>query len=605
MSIDSRTQFRLVIVRPGQTEDELICDLQTSQLDDAPSYEALSYFWGEQNNTEAIVVGDCIVQVRSNLAAALRQLRLPYQSRTLWADSLCIDQQNDHEKADQVAIMGQIYRSCSRALVWLGIPSTEPLGRRRDKLLRRCISRSDLNPYTIMHHFLKPSNNHIYDLSCFRHSKIRSNKLVFTRDGSFIAHWKALLEPVRSPWWSRFWCVQETLLAPKATVVFGQWQMDWTEIQTAATAHRQHWITCCATTAAQIPDKYIIFYDLLVLDPEQSQPVIPYNIQAAQNPAAGFKYRELDWVLRVYRHRDCKDPRDKVYGILGLIDQSKHPTVVPDYSMHVTQVYTVAMRSVVTTSIPHLECLSGSGFNSPNYENLLPSWVRDFSIRPDKISMAYEKMRMRAYLLYNADRDLKAHSTQIDDDCVLHLHGSRIDTIVRHGNALRLWGWKHIRRAFKQWLQDADVEPPSRNHKPDEHSRWLSFWRTVAADVLPGTHPYWKRFSEVDMASYMEWVHTTFTVRGLFSKASLHETYAEAIITAIYGRSFFISRLGKFGLCFPSAQSGDEIWIVTGSRVPLVLRRSQKGHRLIGECYLDGAMYGEAATSSTQDVLII
>ncbi|KAH7073491.1 hypothetical protein BKA63DRAFT_514224 [Paraphoma chrysanthemicola] len=428
--------------------------------------------------------------------------------------------------------------------------------------------------------------------------------MIFRRDRSFIAHWKAILEPVRSPWWSRFWCVQETLLAPKATVVFGPWQIDWAEIQTAATSHRQHWITCCARTAAQVPDKYIIFYDLLVLDPQQSQPVVPYEIQATHTSAPGFKYRELDWILRVYRHRDCKDPRDKVYGILGLVDQSKHPDVKPDYTMEVAQVYTVAMRSVVTYSIPHLECLSGSGFNSRNYEGRLPSWVRDFSIKPDKISMAYEKMRMRAYLLYNADKHLQAHNIHIDDNCILHLHGSHIDTIVRRGKALQLWGWKHIRRTFKQWLRIADVKPPRSTHRPDERSRWVSFWRTVAADVLPGTHPYWQRFSEPDMASYMEWVYTTLTVRSLFSKPSLHETYAEAIITAIYGRSFFISTLGKFGLCFPSAQIGDEIWIVAGSRVPLVLRRSQKGHRLVGECYLDGAMSGEAATSGAQIVLV-
>lgn len=606
VSIDSHSQFRLMVLQSGQTEDDLICDLQTFNFDEAPSYETLSYVWGEKNDTEAVAVAGCIVQIRSNLAAALRQLRLPYESRTLWADSLCIDQQNDEEKADQVAKMGQIYQSCSGVLVWLGVPSTRTLGRRRDKLLRRCISRSHLNPYTIMHHFLKPSNNHIYDLSCFRRSRIRANKLVFTRDRNFISHWKALLEAVRSPWWSRFWCVQETLLAPKATVVFGQWQMDWTEIQTAATAHRQHWITCCASTAAHIPDKYIIFYDLLVLDPQQSQPITTDVTQATRSSATGLRYRELDWVLRVYRHRDCQDPRDKVYGILGLIDQSKHPTVMPDYTLHVAQVYTVAMRSVITAPGFQLECLSGSGFNSPNFEGTLPSWVRDFSIRPDKISMAYEKMRMRAYMLYNADRDMGAHTTHIDDRLRLHLHGSHIDTIVIRGNALQIWGWKHIRRTFKSWLQIADVGTPRGTKRPDKALRWYSFWRTAAADVIPQTHPYWQRFSEADMASYIEWVNITFIAarKRLFSKLSLHQTYAEAIITAIYGRSFFVSKLGKFGLCFPSAQQGDEIWIIAGSRVPLVLRRSQTSHRLVGECYLDGAMYGEATMPGTQSVFI-
>jgi hypothetical protein len=40
--------------------------------------------------------------------------------RILWVDAVCIDQQNDDEKAHQVASMASIYARANRVIVWLG-----------------------------------------------------------------------------------------------------------------------------------------------------------------------------------------------------------------------------------------------------------------------------------------------------------------------------------------------------------------------------------------------------------------------------------------------------------------------------------------------------
>jgi hypothetical protein len=37
----------------------------------------------------------------------------------LWADAVCIDQSNVHERTEQVAMMGAIYSGASCTLVWL------------------------------------------------------------------------------------------------------------------------------------------------------------------------------------------------------------------------------------------------------------------------------------------------------------------------------------------------------------------------------------------------------------------------------------------------------------------------------------------------------
>ena len=40
--------------------------------------------------------------------------------RTLWIDAICINQADIEERGYQVQLMGNIYRECKRALIWLG-----------------------------------------------------------------------------------------------------------------------------------------------------------------------------------------------------------------------------------------------------------------------------------------------------------------------------------------------------------------------------------------------------------------------------------------------------------------------------------------------------
>ncbi|KAI0134396.1 hypothetical protein BJ170DRAFT_609667 [Xylariales sp. AK1849] len=41
-------------------------------------------------------------------------------SRRIWADALCIDQEDSKEKGSQKSAMTRIYRGASLVLVWLG-----------------------------------------------------------------------------------------------------------------------------------------------------------------------------------------------------------------------------------------------------------------------------------------------------------------------------------------------------------------------------------------------------------------------------------------------------------------------------------------------------
>ncbi|KAK1753600.1 heterokaryon incompatibility protein-domain-containing protein [Echria macrotheca] len=65
------------------------------------------------------------------------------------------------------------------------------------------------------------------------------------------------------------------------------------------------------------------------------------------------------------------------------------------------------------------------------------------------------------------------------------------------------------------------------------------------------------------------------------------------------GRSFFVTKAGRFGLGPRDTKAGDAVAVMSGSGVPFVLRERIDGEadsqtwRLVGECYVGGVMAGE------------
>lgn len=60
------------------------------------------------------------------------------------------------------------------------------------------------------------------------------------------------------------------------------------------------------------------------------------------------------------------------------------------------------------------------------------------------------------------------------------------------------------------------------------------------------------------------------------------------------GRSLFWTDRGNIGMSHVSLSSCDEVWLLEGSSVPFVLRRSRENRMtMIGEAFVDGMMFGE------------
>lgn len=114
--------------------------------EEKPGFEALSYCWGPIEPQEILLVepsnndnvidhlpkkGVCVraLPLKSgwdfllagpSLSSALRHLRYSDRPRILWVDALCINQADGVERANQVALMGRIYKQACRVVVWLG-----------------------------------------------------------------------------------------------------------------------------------------------------------------------------------------------------------------------------------------------------------------------------------------------------------------------------------------------------------------------------------------------------------------------------------------------------------------------------------------------------
>lgn len=69
------------------------------------------------------------------------------------------------------------------------------------------------------------------------------------------------------------------------------------------------------------------------------------------------------------------------------------------------------------------------------------------------------------------------------------------------------------------------------------------------------------------------------------------------ILVRAMGRLLFVTERGDLGMGPTVLEAGDEVWILPGADVPLILRRSASSgeeYRLVGEAYVHGIMQGEA-----------
>lgn len=88
MSLPTPTSIRVAELLPGDGSDPIVCQILTADFTSMPSYEAISYAWGDVNSSRHVICDGKVIKVTENLYSALIHLRFSDKSRYLWADAL-------------------------------------------------------------------------------------------------------------------------------------------------------------------------------------------------------------------------------------------------------------------------------------------------------------------------------------------------------------------------------------------------------------------------------------------------------------------------------------------------------------------------------------
>ncbi|KAF2741727.1 heterokaryon incompatibility, partial [Sporormia fimetaria CBS 119925] len=97
----------------------ITCNLSVVHLSTNPSYAALSYVWGSPGDDQLLCQGK-LLPITRNCYSAIWHLRKKLGSFFIWVDAVCIDQTNDKEKEQQMALMEKIYANAKNVYIWLG-----------------------------------------------------------------------------------------------------------------------------------------------------------------------------------------------------------------------------------------------------------------------------------------------------------------------------------------------------------------------------------------------------------------------------------------------------------------------------------------------------
>ncbi|KAI9862977.1 MAG: hypothetical protein M1813_004150 [Trichoglossum hirsutum] len=234
------------------------------------------------------------IQIGANFACALTHLRYPDQPRTLWVDAVCINQNGVDERNAQVKRMGSIYSLAGRVVVWLG---QEAL--------------STLKYFGGQVEFLV--DEFIGDAPGAKEPKWWDTEYRLPYDERT---WSCLTPLFRCLWFSRIWILHEALLASQQAVVqCGSYSVPWYTIRKA----------------------------MIVLAKKRIPPGIAVIGFVSQGGLLTESPRGLPCLLLWTRYRQCTDPRDEIYGILGLVSPSISKKIQPEYSLSTSQVYMNAL----------------------------------------------------------------------------------------------------------------------------------------------------------------------------------------------------------------------------------------------------------------------
>lgn len=408
-SLAGPDSIRLVELLPlSDGEDIKIC-LHVTTLLDSPAYQTLSYEWGETIGTHPIWCHGATLLVTSNLLAALERLRLPSLRRFLWIDAICINQEDLEERAQQVSIMGDIYKQCHKVLIWIGEagPSTSEALAKLPEL-----AREQTRLESVKEEFIRK----VYEDTRLKVRKESVHAFIHSQRQQWYKEWSEMFDELSKPnlelleisskelwlgihdlfsrsYFERLWIVQEVVLSPKAVVLCGNDICDWIAFFKAARyVHAMgdviagpnvrilDLILQISDLQGNLSHKHAEYYKYLLHHLLESEE----DVWIAQNFDSVKELelktvRSLTSLLICFSACKARDPRDLVFALLSLLQESSQRQIQANYSLSTAHVYKQAIMTAISEDAAVTLLLQE--FTPPSICHIAgtPSWVPDFS----------------------------------------------------------------------------------------------------------------------------------------------------------------------------------------------------------------------------------
>lgn len=633
------SEFRLFVLEPGidgKIEGHFILEARERLV--PPPYEALSYHWGSKEDQAIIVCNGHEMKVRQNLYDALVELRLPHAPRLLWCDALCINQENNEEKNQQVRHMNSIYESAHRVLIFLGAEADDIKG--AFTLLRYMHSSAEYTArrkFDFITHFLPTS-----------YTAARSLGQEGISESAEQACWNCANALLCRPWFHRLWVLQEVLHARKATIFTSRTnEMDWDHFVIAMQSlHR------------------IPAVDKKLFKRAAAASHMAIEIQKARKKHLYGHYlhesdRELPFfhMLLMASSSDCEKARDRIFAVLHLandLDSSDLAGLLaPDYSNEITadEVY----RRFAEWSIKqkrNLNILSCANATAPGQilppfrwipvdpgatyavKRRLPSWIPDWRNIPNQdIFVRYSenipfsaglpglfgsrmdpKPEVRGNsLLLSAKRVDVVHSTKHPDLSMAESH--------REGYTTTLFNiFKELRDQSK--ASTATLDDSSVGMFEGHNKVWKMMICGLTCDGYRASRLYYFHFDNWARKNEPSRPHHRRRRRGRKTGRRQSEGYLREQMKQ--GRGYYWYSVGlvekslqkwssqrivgftaKRRMCWlpPGTRPGDAIYVIPGCQVPYVFRPWKDGtYTLVGEAYVHGIMWGKARPKKASEL---
>jgi hypothetical protein len=342
--LDSTTaQIRILTILPAlSAAAPILASLRHVSLQEDPKFEALSYTWGNDEPHNTIIIDGQYFAVRDNLVAALRRLRWTFTSRHIWIDAVCINQEDVSERSEQVKLMRTIYQQAERVVVWLGEPSPYDLDTNPMKSLA---SRFGIPNATLASQWAPWMRSEGSKMLIQRYWN--SSKAIQTSAELAKEQWQGpVAELLDRPWWRRVWVIQEAVLAREIMIQCGPDTAPWDSVE--------QYISWQRVQTVGFEGPFIDGNGTAYPFPDELYQVIKRfrGRRASSMPTSIYD------LLYYFRKLSCTDPRDRVFGFLGLADDIPDLCLPANYSSSVQEVYIAVAKSLTAghLSLDILNC---------------------------------------------------------------------------------------------------------------------------------------------------------------------------------------------------------------------------------------------------------